>query len=135
MYSCIRLDRPKPAGEVGAGQHCHARFLLIEDCEILRAALTELLNASGRFEQVAHAEGLGQALIGLSARPTVVLVGPGNPNTERMDVVAGVLSNAPEAKIVVLLLQDDDELIGALAWTGFSAWLTDGRLSTRSSTH
>jgi DNA-binding NarL/FixJ family response regulator len=68
------------------------RVLLIEDCQILRTALTELLNASGRFEQIAQAEDLDEALeVYRAARPTVVLVEPGNLNTERMDVVAGVL--------------------------------------------
>jgi hypothetical protein len=46
----------------------------------------------------------------------VVLVGPCNLSIERIDVVAGILSNAPDAKVVVLL-QDDDETIAVLVWS------------------
>ena len=46
----------------------------------------------------------------------MVLVGPGNLTIERIDVVAGILSTAPDAKVVVLL-QDDDETIAVLVWS------------------
>jgi len=94
------------------------RVLLIEDCHILRLALAALLDASG-FEQIAQAESLDQALeVYWAAQPTVVLVGPGLLTAERIDVVAGLLSNVPEAKIVAVILQDDDETISNAVRSG-----------------
>jgi DNA-binding NarL/FixJ family response regulator len=95
------------------------RVLLIEDCHILRESLTALLNASRRFELVAEAEGLDQALeLYRAIRPAVVLVGPGLFAAERIDVVAGLLSNVPDAKIVTALLHDDDETISEAVRSG-----------------
>lgn len=114
------LIAPKPIGAAERGWLALPfRVLLIEDCHILRVSLAGLLNASRRFELVAEAEGIDQALeVYWAARPTVVLVGPGILTAERIDVVAGLLSNVPEAKIVVLLLQDDDETIAAAVRSG-----------------
>jgi len=95
------------------------RVLLIEDCHILRESLTALLNASRRFELVAEAEGLDQALeVYWAIRPAVVLVGPGLFAAERIDVVAGLLSNIPDAKIVTALLHDDDDTISEAVRSG-----------------
>lgn len=95
------------------------RVLLIEDCHILRVSLAGLLNASRRFELVAEAEDLDQALeLYWATRPSVVFLGPGIIATQRISVVGGLLSNIPDAKIVVMLLHDDDRTVSEAVQSG-----------------
>ena len=95
------------------------RVLLIEDCHVLRVSLAGLLKASRRFELVAEAEDLDQALeVYWTTRPSVVFVGPGIITTERISIVEGLLNHVPDAKIVAMLFHDDDRTVSEAVQSG-----------------
>lgn len=88
------------------------RVLLIEDSPVLRAALAELLVASGSFEQIGQAENLSEALDAYpSLRPSAVLVGPSRQFGRSIDIVIGLLRAAPQAKVLLFLLHDHEAAI------------------------
>jgi len=95
------------------------RGSLVEDCCILRTALTDLLNAAGCFEQFVPVDGLHRALnIYNGLQLSVVLLGPCQQSSHISDVAVHLLRAAPDARIVAFLLQDGEVRVAELLRIG-----------------
>lgn len=95
------------------------RALLIEDCYIIRTALTDLINGSGCFEQLIQVDTLDRALgVYNGLQPSVVLLGPCQRSSHTTDVAVQLLRVAPDARIVAFLLQDGEATVAELFRVG-----------------
>jgi len=89
-------------------------LLLIEGCQVIRIALANLLMQSGGIGSLRLAETLDQAVLAYGDdQPSVVLLGPSPDHISPVGFAARMLRTAPGAKIVALLLRNDEEAAAA----------------------
>jgi two-component system, NarL family, response regulator NreC len=88
------------------------RVLLVDDHAILRSGLRRVLEAEGDIEVVGEAESADRAVFeALSGKPDVVVMDLVMPGKSGIEGMPAVLQAVPEAKVLVLSMQDDPRYV------------------------
>ncbi len=92
------------------------RVLVVDDHTLFRRGLTALLAADVRFVVVAEAGDAGEAQRRAAAsRPDVILLDNHLPGVNGVDALPGLREAAPEARVLMLTVsEDEDDLAAAL---------------------
>jgi two-component system response regulator DevR len=100
------------------------RIFLVDDHEIVRRGIAQLLNAEADFEVVGEAATAGQARARIAAtRPDVALLDVRLPDGSGIDVCRDVRSAGPDIRCLMLTGYDDDEAISAAVLAGASGYV------------
>ncbi|WP_432503261.1 response regulator [Kineococcus arenarius] len=100
------------------------RVFLLDDHEIVRRGLRELLESEGDLEVVGEASTAAEALRRIpAARPDVAVLDARLPDGSGIDVCRQVRSDSPEIKALVLTSFDDDEALFAAIMAGAAGYL------------
>lgn len=106
------------------------RILVVEDDEVQRTLLSAALSKAlgvGCFT-LEHADRLSRALVLLSREPfDIVLLDIGLPDSEGFDTLRIMRTEAPDAAVIVLTAQDDEELGARAIREGAQDFLTKGQ--------
>jgi two-component system response regulator NreC len=88
------------------------RVLIVDDHAVVRAGLAMLVNAEEDLEAVAEAGSARDAIFeARTAKPDVVLMDVMMPEQSGIEVVPQLLKEHPEAKVLVLSMQDDPRYV------------------------
>jgi two-component system, NarL family, response regulator NreC len=88
------------------------RVLLVDDHAILRSGLRRVLEAEADIEVVGEAESADRAVFeALSGKPDVVVMDLVMPGKSGIEGMPAVLQAAPDAKVLVLSMQDDPRYV------------------------
>ncbi len=100
------------------------RVFLVDDHEIVRRGIADLLNAEPDLEVVGEAGTAAHARSRIAAtRPDVVLLDVRLPDGSGIDVCRDVRSHDPEVKCLILTAYDDDEALSAAVIAGASGYV------------
>ncbi|WP_321470440.1 response regulator transcription factor [uncultured Paludibaculum sp.] len=87
-------------------------LLLVDDHKIMRDGLRAILKNSGEFEVVAEAEtGLEAIAQAVRLRPNLILMDINLPGISGIEATVEIMRNAPDAKIVILSMHDDESSV------------------------
>jgi two-component system response regulator NreC len=88
------------------------RVLIVDDHAVVRSGLRLLLDAEPDIEVVGEAGGVREAVFeARSTKPDVVLMDVVMPETSGIDGIPAVLKDAPDAKVLLLSMQDDPRYV------------------------
>jgi two-component system response regulator NreC len=100
------------------------RVLIVDDHAVVRAGLALLVNAEGDMEAVGEAGSARDAILeARTAKPDVVLMDVMMPNQSGIEVVPQLLHERPEAKVLVLSMQDDPRYVREAFEAGASGYV------------
>ncbi|MFP4511666.1 MAG: response regulator [Acidimicrobiales bacterium] len=100
------------------------RLFLLDDHEIVRRGLRELLEASGQFEVVGEAGTAEEALSRIPAtRPDVAVLDVRLPDGDGVEVCREVRSKHPEIACLMLTSYSDDEALFEAIMAGAAGYL------------
>ena len=100
------------------------RVFILDDHELVRRGLTDLLESTGDIQIVGEAATAGEALRRIpAARPTVALLDARLPDGSGIDVCRDIRSSNPEISCVILTSYDDDEALFAAVMAGAAGYL------------
>jgi two-component system response regulator NreC len=90
------------------------RVLIVDDHAVVRSGLRRVLEAEGDIEVVAEAGDTREAVFEARAhKPDVVLMDVVMPGTSGIEATPMVLEEVPEAKVLILSMQDDPRYVRA----------------------
>ena len=88
------------------------RVVIVDDHAVVRSGLRRVLDGGGRFEVVAEAGDARNAVFEARARkPDVIVMDVVMPGRSGIEAIPDVLREAPEAKVLVLSMQDDPRYV------------------------
>ena len=88
------------------------RILIVDDHAVVRSGLRRVLESADGFEVVGEAGDMRNAVFEARARrPDVVLMDIVMPGASGIEATPAVLTEAPDAKVVVLSMQDDPRYV------------------------
>ena len=88
------------------------RVLLVDDHPVVRSGLRRVLEAETDIEVVGEAGDAQHAVFETRAqKPTVILMDVVMPGETGIDAIPDVLKDAPEAKVLILSMQDDPNYV------------------------
>jgi two-component system response regulator NreC len=100
------------------------RVVIADDHALVRSGLRMLLENEGDFEVVAEAGTADEAVRAARLeKPDVVLLDVVMPGRSGLDALADVLEAAPDAKVLVLSMQDDPRYVREAFAAGASGYL------------
>jgi two-component system response regulator DevR len=100
------------------------RLFLVDDHEVVRRGLRELLETDGDLVVVGEAGSAAEALVRiLPASPDVVILDARLPDGSGIDVCREVLSHDPSIAALVLTSYDDDTALSSAVLAGASGYL------------
>jgi DNA-binding NarL/FixJ family response regulator len=100
------------------------RVLLVEDHEIVRRALRELLSLGGEIDVVGEARTAMDALSeAIRLEPGVVLLDLRLPDGSGIDVCSRIRESVPEAQVLILTSHDDATARDAAVTAGAAGYL------------
>jgi two-component system, NarL family, response regulator DevR len=100
------------------------RIFLLDDHEIVRRGLADLLSAENDMEVVGEAGTAAEALRRIpAARPDVALLDGRLPDGSGIDVCRDIRSSHPEIRCLILTSYDDDDALFAAVMAGASGYL------------
>ena len=100
------------------------RVILVDDHAILRAGLRRVLEAEPDIEVVGEAESADRAVFeSLSAKPDVVVMDVVMPGKSGIEGMPALLQAVPEAKVLVLSMQDDPRYVREAFEVGASGYV------------
>jgi two-component system response regulator DevR len=100
------------------------RVFLVDDHEIVRRGIAELLGSENDIEVIGEAGTAAQARSRIAATlPDVVLLDVRLPDGSGIDVCRDVRSQNPEVKCLILTAYDDDEALSAAVIAGASGYV------------
>ena len=100
------------------------RVFLLDDHEIVRRGLTELIRTAPDLEVVGEAGSVADALHRIpTVRPDVALLDVRLPDGNGIDVCREIRSSYPEVKCLILTSFDDEEALFAAVMAGASGYL------------
>lgn len=104
--------------------HDVVRVFILDDHELVRRGLADLLGSAPNIEIVGEASTAQDALHRIpAARPTVALLDARLPDGSGIDVCREVLSRQPDIRCIILTSYDDDEALFAAVMAGASGYL------------
>jgi two-component system, NarL family, response regulator NreC len=100
------------------------RVLIVDDHAVVRAGLTMLVNAEDDLEAVGEAGSAREAVFeARSTKPDIVLMDVMMPDQSGLEVVPQLLKEHPEAKVLVLSMQDDPRYVREAFEAGASGYV------------
>ena len=100
------------------------RVFILDDHELVRRGLTDLLDSADDMEVVGQAANAGEALRRIpAARPDVALLDARLPDGSGIEVCRDIRSSHPEVSCVILTSFDDEEALFAAVMAGASGYL------------
>ena len=97
---------------------------LLDDHEIVRRGLVDLLEAHPRIRVVGEAGTAREALHRIPAvRPTIAVLDARLPDGSGIDVCRDIRSTSPDTRCLILTSYDDDEALFAAVMAGASGYL------------
>ena len=100
------------------------RVLIVDDHAVVRAGLRRLLDAEPDIETVGEAPNADRAVFeALESRPDVVLMDLVMPEKSGIEGMPAVLQAVPEARVLVLSMQDDPRYVRAAFEAGASGYV------------
>jgi len=100
------------------------RVFLVDDHEIVRRGIADLLNAEPDIDVVGEASSAAQAVGRLAATvPDVAVLDVRLPDGNGIDVCRDIRSQHPEVRCLILTGYDDDEAINAAVLAGASGYV------------
>ena len=100
------------------------RVLIVDDHAVVRAGLRLLLDAEPDMEVVGEAGSIDQAIFEARAlKPDVILMDVVMPGRSGIEGSPAVLHEAPEAKLLVLSMQDDPSYVREAFTAGASGYV------------
>ena len=100
------------------------RVLIVDDHAVVRSGLRRLLDAEADIETVAEASNADRAVFeAIEAKPDVVLMDLVMPEKGGIEGMPAVLQAAPEARVLVLSMQDDPRYVRAAFEAGASGYV------------
>ena len=100
------------------------RIFLLDDHEVVRRGIAELLNAVPGFEIVGEAGTAEQALSRvLASRPDVAILDARLPDGSGIDVCRGIRSALPSTYCLILTSYDDEEAVLSAVLAGASGYV------------
>ena len=118
---------PTPATETETlqpGGEGRIRVFLLDDHEVVRRGLRELLEPEEDLEVVGEAGNVAEALARIPAlRPDVAVLDARLPDGSGIDVCRDVRSNHPEIQALILTSFDDDDALFAAIMAGAAGYV------------
>ncbi len=100
------------------------RVFLVDDHEIVRRGIADLLNAENDIEVVGEAADAAQARKRIAAtRPDIALLDVRLPDGNGIDLCREIRSKNPEIRCLMLTAYDDDEAISTAVVAGASGYV------------
>jgi DNA-binding NarL/FixJ family response regulator len=100
------------------------RVFLMDDHEVVRRGLKEMLNSEGSFQVVGEATGAEESLSRLpDLHPDVALLDLRIPDGDGIEVCREIRSNYPQVACLILTSFDDDEALLSAAIAGASGYV------------
>lgn len=100
------------------------RVFLLDDHEIVRRGIADLLGSASDFEIVGEANTAAEALRRIpAARPDVAVLDARLPDGSGIDVCRDVRSAWPDVRCLILTSYDDDDAVFAAVLAGASGYL------------
>jgi DNA-binding NarL/FixJ family response regulator len=100
------------------------RIALVDDHEIVRRGIAEMLGAESDFEVIAEAGSVGEALAYLpQAQPDVVVLDVRLPDGNGIELCRELLSQLPEVRCLILTSYSDDEALFNAIMAGASGYV------------
>lgn len=100
------------------------RLLVVDDHTLFRRGLTALLTQDGRFDVVGEAGDAGEAQRrAQSLQPDVILLDNHLPGVNGIDALAGLREVAPQAKVMMLTVSEDEQDLAAALRGGARGYL------------
>ncbi len=100
------------------------RVFLLDDHEVVRTGLKQLLESSGDIEVVGEAGSATSALARIPAlKPDVAVLDARLPDGSGIDVCREVRSSNPDTKAIILTSYDDDEALFAAIMAGAAGYV------------
>jgi len=100
------------------------RVFLLDDHEIVRRGIADLLSATDDIEVVGEAATVAEALRRIpAARPDVALLDGRLPDGSGIDVCREIRSSHPDIRCLILTSYDDDDALFAAVMAGASGYL------------
>lgn len=100
------------------------RVFLVDDHEIVRRGLSDLLDGAEGLQVVGEAGTVRQALARIDdARPDVVVLDVRLPDGSGIDLCRQIRSSMPQVACLILTAYDDDTATSAAVWAGASGYL------------
>lgn len=110
--------------EVTAGEGRVIKVFLLDDHEVVRRGIAELLQSAGGIEIVGEAATAGEALRRIpAAMPDVAVLDARLPDGSGIDVCREIRSQSPEIRCLMLTSYDDNDAIFAAVMAGASGYL------------
>lgn len=103
------------------------RVVLADDHAIVREGLKALLEATGGFTVVeAVGTGVGAIRSAVTERPDVLVLDIGLPDMSGLDAAAQIVRGAPDVRVLILTMFDDDDTIAAAIRSGVAGYVLKG---------
>ena len=100
------------------------QLLVVDDHNLFRRGLTALLSQDGRFTVAGQAADVGEALRELARHtPDVILLDNHLPGVRGVDGIAAMKRIAPEARILMLTVSEDEDDLAAALKAGADGYL------------
>ena len=100
------------------------RILIVDDHTVVRAGLAMLVNAEDDLNVVGEAGSAREAIFeARTTKPDVVLMDVMMPDLSGIEVVPQILHELPEAKVLVLSMQDDPRYVREAFEAGASGYV------------
>jgi len=100
------------------------RVLIVDDHAVVRAGLRLVLDAEEDIETVGEAGDAREAVFEVRAhRPDVILMDVTMPGKSGIDAIPDVLKEAPDAKVLVLSMEDDPKFVREAFTAGASGYV------------
>ena len=100
------------------------RVVLLDDHEVVRTGLEQLLESGGDIEVVGEADTAASALARIPAlRPDVAVLDARLPDGSGIEVCRQVRSSNPQTKAIILTSFDDDEALFAAIMAGSAGYV------------
>ena len=100
------------------------RIVIVDDHAVVRSGLRMLLEAESDLEVVAEAGDAREAVLTVRAeKPDVVLLDVTMPGESGIDALPKLLHEAPEAKVLMLSMQDDPRYVREAFAAGASGYV------------
>jgi two-component system nitrate/nitrite response regulator NarL len=100
------------------------RVMVVDDHTLFRRGLVALLDADGRFEVVGEAADASQAQrVAAQCRPQVILLDNHLPGVAGVDALPQLRAAAPQARILMLTMSEDERDLAAALRGGAAGYL------------
>ena len=100
------------------------RVLVVDDHAVVRSGLRRVLDAESDIETVAEAPNADRAVFeAIEHRPDVVLMDVVMPGKSGIEGLAAVLQAAPDARVLMLSMQDDPRYVSEAFEAGASGYV------------